>query len=192
MRRRAHRRRHWRLARWLCALLLWHGPAGAQSGVVNRGPDLGGTTLFAGRERAGESVFAAERPRIRGGAGVDLFVQDGLRLHLDLVPARDPAVRGWRWKQRFSERADARSWWSLGAGFDVVRTPSTEPLDVLRERHPYRDRRIVLSPQLLVDLDRVAGLDGCAELRLQHAYWRSGDDVADGERALQIELRWRF
>jgi hypothetical protein len=165
MGRRTHRRRHWRLAYGLCALLLWHGQAGAQSVVIGRGPELSGTTHFAMQERSGEPSFTVERPRIRGGAGIDLFVQDGLRLHLDVVPARDPAVRGWRWKQRLGDGARSGSWWSLGAGFDVVRTASAEPLDALRERHPYRDRRIVLSPQLLVDLDRVAGLDGCAELR---------------------------
>lgn len=177
--------------RWLCVLLLWPGAAAAQSMVISRGPDLGGTAISAAQERPGQSLLVVERPRIRGGAGFDLEVHEQLRLHLDIIPARDPAVRGWRVKQRLGG-VGSRSGWSLGAGFDVVRTLSDEPLDALRERHPYRDRRIVLSPQLLVDLDRVAGLNGCAELRLQHAYWRSSDDFADGDRALQIELRWRF
>ncbi len=189
---RHSRRQRWQTAKLLCVLLLCASPANAQSIVISRGPDLGGTAISAARERPGESAFAVERPRIRGGAGLDLLVQDVLRLHLDVVPARDPAVRGWRWKERLGERTGAGAWWSLGAGFDVVRTPSIEPLDVLRARHPYRDRRIVLSPQLRVDLDRIADLGGHAELRLQHAHWRSGDDFADGDRVLQVELRWRF
>jgi hypothetical protein len=192
MRRRAHRRRDRRLAQALCVLLLWPAPAAAQSVVIGRVPDPSGTAISAVQQRPDESGFTVERPRIRGGVGVDLLVQDGARLHLDLVPARDPAVRGWRWKQRLGDGARTAGWWSLGAGFDVVRTASAGPLDPLRERHPYRDRRIVLSPQLLVDLDRVAGLDGCAELRLQHAYWRGSGDLADRDRAMQIELRWRF
>jgi hypothetical protein len=191
MDRRRHRWQQGRFWRWLCALLIWHGPAAAQSVLMQRGPDPGGATIFAAQERPGEARFTVERPRIRGGAGIDLHVQDRLRLHLDVVPARDPAVRGWRLRQRLGGGGD-RSWWSFGAGFDVVRTLSDEPVDPVRERHPYRDRRIVLSPQLLVDLDRVAGLDGHAELRVQHAYWRSSSDFADGDRALQIELRWRF
>jgi hypothetical protein len=178
--------------RWLCALLLWHGPANAQPVAAEARAAVIAPPAAAAQERAGPSWLMVDRPRIRGGAGLDLWLGDLTRLHLDVVPARDLSVRGWRWKQRLGGASGSRAAWSFGAGFDVVRSLPDEPLDAVRERHPYRDRRIVLSPQLLIDLDRLRWLDGSAELRLQHAYWRGPDDLADDERALQVELRWRF
>ena len=175
----------------LCVLLL-HAlvtlPASAAdartSGVVR---PQGGTL-----QHDGSAWLEVERPRIRGGAGFDLGIAGLTRLHLDVVPARDPSVRGWRWKHRLGDISGAWLPWSIGAAFDVVRSMPDEPLDAARERHPYRDRRLVVSPQFLLDLDRVAGFDGCAELRLQHAYWRGPGDLAGDRRTWQVELRWRF
>src|SRR5690606_12968012 len=64
-----HRRRRGSLLRWprwLCALLLWHGPAAAQTVTADLRTQAAAPSVAAAQERAGPDWLAVERPRIRG------------------------------------------------------------------------------------------------------------------------------
>lgn len=151
------------------------------------------------RESQGRSALAWRYTegwrQLRGGVGLDMEVAGAGNLHLTLLPARDSEMRGMRWALDGDGDGSVRGarLWSLGASFDMVRTVDygTDRASSDR-RFPHGSRRVVLSPQLVLDLDRLAHTAGNAQLTLQHANWRERDSRALPDRVWQLSLRWRF
>lgn len=132
-----------------------------------------------------DSVFS-----LRGGVGLDVELPDAGNLHLSLFPDDDDPQRGRRWQLSTRREGAHGRLWSLGGCVDVVRTEPERPQAVER---PYTDRELTVAPQLILDMDRLAGLPGNAQLLLQHANWRDGvtERYTDG-RVWQVNVRWRF
>lgn len=138
--------------------------------------------------------YTEEWRQLRGGVGLDVEIADAGNLHLTLVPARDSEVRGLRWLLDADGGARGTQLWSIGASFDLVRTMDYDfdapPSDRDRLRG---SRRVILSPQLLLDVDRLARTAGNAQLTVQHSNWREHDSRrALPGRVWQFALRWRF
>ena len=129
--------------------------------------------------------------QLRGGIGLDIEIADAGNLHFTLLPARDTSVRGMRWQFDTDEGPHARVW-SVGASVDVVRTIESDAR--LRDGEGLRgQRRLVLNPQLVLDLDRLIDADGHAQLTLQHSNWRDASSRrALPDRVWQLSLRWRY
>ena len=119
---------------------------------------------------------------------LDLGLPDGGNLHLNLFPDKNDPERGRHW--RLSSDGDVRNarLWSVGGSVDIVNPE--------REIGPYRgdtERQFALAPQLMLDMDRLAGMPGSAQLTLQHCNWR--DKVTDHhteDKVWQLNVRWRF
>ncbi len=144
---------------------------------------------LAARISARSWAFSDEWRRARGGVGLDVEVTESGNLHLNLVPAREGADRGVRWQLGGDGRARRTSLWSLGGGVDVVRM-----MEVGQQAPGAHHRqRLVLSPQLILDLDQLADTPGHARLTLQQTYWReTASRRAMPERVWQLTLGWRF
>lgn len=125
---------------------------------------------------------------LRGGVGLDVGLPDDGNLHLSLFPDDDDPQRGKRWQLSTATKGSSGRLWSVGGCVDVVRTQ--------QERSPYEgytDREIAVSPQLILDMDRLAGMPGTAQLVLQNANWRDGvTERYTDERVWQINVIWRF
>ncbi|SFF65049.1 hypothetical protein SAMN04488120_11723 [Fontimonas thermophila] len=127
---------------------------------------------------------------LRGGVGFDVELTDTGNLHLSLFPDEDDPQRGRRWLLWTHPDGMRDRWWSLGGSVDIVRT---QPQRAQALERLYTDRTLMLAPQLILDMDRLAGLAGSAQLTLQNANWR--DAVTDrytDTRVWQINVRWRF
>lgn len=129
--------------------------------------------------------------QLRGGIGLDVEIADAGNLHLTLLPARDASMRGLRWQFDGEEGPQARLW-SVGASVDLVRTIELDARR--RDAEALRgQQRLVLNPQLVLDLDRLIDADGHAQLTLQHGNWRdAGSRRALPDRVWQLSLRWRY
>ena len=127
--------------------------------------------------------------RLRYGVGLDLgFAEDG-NLHLDLIPPRGDVERSWRW--RFDETQIGTRWWSLGGGVELLQFRDLTPAALAPL--PRGDRRLVLNPQLRLDVDAIWDVPGQMQLTLQQGYWvESASRQAVPNRAWQLALRWRF
>lgn len=125
---------------------------------------------------------------LRGGVGLDVGLPDDGNLHLNLFPDDNDPQRGKRWQLSTSTKNARGRLWSVGGCVDVVRTQ--------QERSPYEgytDREIAISPQLILDMDQLAGMPGTAQLVLQNANWRDGvTERYTDERVWQINVLWRF
>ena len=134
-------------------------------------------------------TYSDEWRRARGGVGLDIDVANTGNLHLNLVPARERAERGVRWRLAADGRAADAHLWSLGGSVEVLRMMDVRP----RETGVRSDQRLVLSPQLVLDLDRLTETPGSAQLTLQQSYWREASSRrAMPERVWQLSLRWRY
>ncbi len=125
---------------------------------------------------------------LRGGVGLDLALPDAGNLHLSLFPDDDDPARGKRWRLATPPNSAPGRLWSLGACLDAVRTAHDRGAERL-----VSDREVVLTPQLILDMDRLAGMPGSAQLMLQRAGWR--DKVSNRyseEQVWQVNVRWRF
>lgn len=125
---------------------------------------------------------------LRGGVGLDVGLPDDGNLHLSLFPDEDDPQRGRRWQLSTTPNNARGRLWSVGGCVDVVRTQQE------RSRYEgYTDREIAVSPQLILDMDRLAGIPGTAQLVLQNANWRDGvTERYTDERVWQINVLWRF
>lgn len=134
-------------------------------------------------------TYSDEWRRARGGVGLDIDIAEAGNLHLNLVPARENAERGVRWRLASDGRVTDARLWSLGGSVDVVRMIDVRP----RESGIRSDQRLELSPQLVLDLDQLVEAPGSAQLTLQQSYWREASSRrAIPERVWQLSLRWRF
>jgi len=144
---------------------------------------------LAERLSARSWTFSDEWRRARGGVGLDVEITESGNLHLNLVPAREGADRGVRWQLGGDGHARRTSLWSLGGGVDLVRMMEVGQ----REPGSHNHQRLVLSPQLVLDLDQLAGAPGSAQLTLQQTYWReAASRRAMPDRVWQLTLGWRF
>lgn len=129
--------------------------------------------------------FDRRFPNLRGGIGLDVDLPQAGNLHLNLLPPRrDNATgQGLRWQLSADESQDLRQVWSIGGTVDRVRSGDGPG--------QMGDSRLALTPQLILDVDALAGMSGDARLTLQRAQWRdrSGEDIG---RVWQVNLRWRF
>lgn len=125
---------------------------------------------------------------LRGGVKLALDLPDGGNLHLDLFPDEDNPDRGRRWKLTTPAEDGRTGLWSIGGSVIVI--------DELRERGPYRagtDRQFTVAPQLVLDMDELAGMPGNARLTLQRCNWHDGvTDRFTEDRVWQLNVRWRF
>lgn len=148
--------------------------------------------LFSGlaaRISARSWAFSDEWRRARGGVGLDIEVLESGNLHLNLVPARYGADHGVRWQLGGDGQTRRTHLWSLGGGVDLVRMMEVDQ----REPGAHRHQRLVLSPQLVLDLDQLADVPGSAQLTLQQTYWReAASRRAMPERVWQLTLGWRY
>lgn len=125
---------------------------------------------------------------LRGGVKLDLGLPDGGNLHLNLFPDKNDPERGRHWQLSSDGDVGSARLWSVGGSVDIVNPE--------RETGPYRvdtERQFVLMPQLMLDMDRLAGMPGNAQLTLQHCNWR--DKVTDHhteDKVWQLNVRWRF
>lgn len=125
---------------------------------------------------------------LRGGVKLELGLPDGGNLHLNLFPDKNDPERGRHWQLSSDGAVSSARLWSVGGSVDIVNQE--------RERGPYRvdtERQFALSPQLMLDMDQLAGVPGSAQLVLQHTNWR--DKVTDHhteDKVWQLNVRWRF
>lgn len=132
--------------------------------------------------------FNDRLPSLRGGVGLDLQLRDAGNLHLRLFPDEDHPERGRRWT--ITTRAQSRHApvWSVGGSVDLVRTQH-----IRYGQWPDSEREVRLAPELMLDVDRLAGIPGTAQLTLQHGGWRDRTSrrYAEGD-CWQVQVRWRF
>lgn len=132
--------------------------------------------------------FNDSLPNLRGGLGLDIELPDAGNLHLRLFPDERHPDRGLRWEVTSSAAALQRKLWSFGGAVDVIRTEPEQ-----RVLPSARGREIALTPQLVLDMDRLADLPGSAQLTMQYGHWRDGvTDRHSGDRVLQLNVVWRF
>lgn len=203
MSRRGGRQRWWKRAARLAAIaaLLISGPAAAQGASLLIPADPGvSASLYAegpiprpyrfrvDRSRPSTLALLGEVRGLRKGVGMDYRLSDVINLHLNLYSGRDGFGRGRRWSLGGVNAGDAPSsrLWSLGASADLVRfRRDTE------EQRP--DARVVLSPQLMLDVDALTGLPGNCDLMIQQTLWRGADERATADqRVTQFILKWKF
>lgn len=125
---------------------------------------------------------------LRGGVKLALDLPDGGNLHLDLFPDEDNPDRGRRWKLSTPAEDGRAGLWSVGGKVTVI--------DEQRVRGGFRadtDRQFTVAPQLVLDMDELAGVPGSAQLMLQRCNWhdRTTDRFTD-DRVWQLSVRWRF
>ncbi|WP_348817719.1 hypothetical protein [Fontimonas sp. SYSU GA230001] len=125
---------------------------------------------------------------LRGGVKLDLGLPDGGNLHLNLFPDQDDPERGRHWQLSSDGDAGPARLWSVGGSVEVINAE--------RERGPHRvdtERQVVLTPQLMLDMDQLAGMPGNAQLTLQHCNWRDGvTNHHSDDKVWQLNVRWRF
>ena len=114
---------------------------------------------------------------VRNGVGFDLGMPNAGNLFLNLYARKNSFARGQRWS--VSAVAPQEPVWSAGATADLIRDES--------------GRRLVLIPQLSVDLSRAIGAPGQMHACLQRAYWGALDPLArGGDQLMELSFRWRF
>lgn len=144
-------------------------------------------TPLAERLRRHRWDFDRSLPNLRAGIGLDIDLPQAGNLHLNLLPPRSNAnaAQGLRWKLTADESdANKQVWWSLGGTLDRVRK-GERPGEM-------GEQTLVLTPQLMLDVDALAGMKGDAKLMIQRAQWRDGMSGEDLGQAWQVNLRWRF
>ena len=131
---------------------------------------------------------------VKRGVGLDWGLGGSGNVHFNLYSGKDGFAHGKRWAVGGLDAADAPQsgmshggrFWSLGATLDVVRFRSMDA-------EPARDSKVVVSPQLLVDVGAVTGLCDHCEMLVQGTMWRGSDSRAvDDERVVQVSMKWRF
>lgn len=130
--------------------------------------------------------FDRNFPSLRGGIGLDVDLPEAGNLHLNLLPPRrgNASGEGLRWQLSADESQDLRQLWSVGGTVDRVR--SGESPGQLGEQ------KLALTPQLILDVDALTGMNGDARLIVQRAQWRDSRSGEDVGRVWQVNLRWRF
>ncbi|HKY92489.1 MAG TPA: hypothetical protein VJM11_15680 [Nevskiaceae bacterium] len=132
---------------------------------------------------------------VKRGVGLDWGLADTGNVHFNLYSGKDGFAHGKRWSieqddDTFGPSADGIAhggrFWSVGATLDVVRFRSIDA-------EPARESRIVVSPQLLIDVGALTGFCGQCEMLVQGTMWRGADRRAiDDERVVQVSMKWRF
>lgn len=159
-------------------------------------------TLFGGpREFTYERIkpkfidIVSEFRPVKNGLGLDLGLPESGNMHLSLYSGKDGFSHGKRWDMDglagpagdgFGPVDAAPRLWSIGASLDLVRFRSTV-------EGPGPDSRVVVNPQLRLDVDALTGLGGDCELLVQGTQWRDADARAvDTHRVVQVSMKWKF
>ena len=143
-------------------------------------------TPLAERLRRQRWDFDRSLPNLRAGIGLDIDLPQAGNLHLNLLPPKSNATtgQGLRWQLSADETGDTDKVWSVGATLDRARSGQTPG--------QMGEQTVVLTPQLMLDVDALAGMKGDAKLMIQRAQWRDGQSGEDLGQVWQVNLRWRF
>lgn len=136
--------------------------------------------------RLRDHEFLEEMRKLEDGLGLDVTLPDAGNLHLLLHPREDELDAGKRWRLNPGApgREEVQRKWSVGAIADLVET------EIAGVPGSERRRRAV-SPQVIMDADRMFGLGGNAVLTVQYAHW-DGEHATDDDQMLQLRLKWRY
>ena len=163
-------------------------PAGWRVGVSTSDPRMmPALSPLAERLRRQRWNFDRNLPNLRAGIGLDIDLPDAGNLHLNLLPPKSnvgPSAQGLRWKLSADDIGNTGKLWSLGGTLDRVRSSDGpgEP----------GEQKLTVTPQLMLDVDALAGMKGDARLMIQRAQWRDGQSGEDLGQVWQVNLRWRF
>jgi hypothetical protein len=183
--------------------------SGVQGPVLAPSPRVKGFALHVDDRLAGpqrEFTFERINPSalellsefrgVKRGVGLDWGVAGTGNVHFNLYSGKDGFAHGKRWSVAdFDDGSPGAAgdavvhdgrFWSIGASLDVVRFRSIEA-------GPARDSKVVVTPQLLVDVGALTGFCGNCEMLVQGTMWRGADSRAtDTERVVQVSMKWRF
>jgi hypothetical protein len=140
------------------------------------------------RRRASTLELLGQVRGLRRGVGFDYALSDAGRVHLNLYSGREGFGGGRRWDLgglAEPERPSSRLW-SVGASLDLVRFRRDAD-------DPGPNARVVLAPQIMLDLDALTGLPGRCDLMVQQTLWRGADERAtDDGRVTQVVVKWKL
>jgi len=131
--------------------------------------------------------FDRSLPNLRAGVGLDIDLPEAGNLHLNLLPPRSHvhnAAQGLRWQLSADDSGDTARIWSLGGTLDRV-SSGDKPGET-------GEQRLTVTPQLVLDVDALAGMKGDARMMIQRAQWRDSQSGEDLGQVWQVNLRWRF
>lgn len=121
---------------------------------------------------------------LRAGIGMDFTLSEIGNLHFNLYSRDGDLNKGKRWTLSNSDGAQApivcKKIWSLGGKLDLARTHADGP------------RTVVFIPQLMFNLENLAGVGNKAQLTFQYQHWNSGGYYDDDRPVPQLTVHWSF